>query len=72
MEIPQDLAVGRDFAEALGLADAVLEVAITANRADCLSVLGLAREVAALVGPAPAPSRGQRGSGRRVLESRPG
>ena len=51
MEIPQDLAVGRDFAEALGLADVVLEVAITANRADCLSVLGLAREVAALLDP---------------------
>jgi phenylalanyl-tRNA synthetase beta chain len=49
MEIPQDLAVGRDFAEALGLADVILEVAITANRADCLSVLGLAREVAALM-----------------------
>ena len=49
MEIPQDLALGRDFAEALGLADTVLEVAITANRADCLSVLGLAREVAALL-----------------------
>ena len=49
MEISQDLAVGRDFAEALGLADVVLEVAITANRADCLSVLGLAREVAALL-----------------------
>ena len=49
MEISQDLAVGRDFAEALGLADVVLEVAITANRSDCLSVLGLAREVAALL-----------------------
>ncbi len=49
MEIPQDLPLGRDFAEAMGLADTVLEVAITANRADCLSVLGLAREVAALL-----------------------
>jgi phenylalanyl-tRNA synthetase beta chain len=49
MEIPQDLALGRDFAEALGLADTVLEVAVTANRPDCLSVLGLAREVAALL-----------------------
>jgi phenylalanyl-tRNA synthetase beta chain len=49
MEIPQDLALGRDFAEAMGLADTVLEVAITANRADCLSVLGLAREIAALL-----------------------
>jgi phenylalanyl-tRNA synthetase beta chain len=49
MEIPQDLPLGGDFAAALGLADTVLEVAITANRADCLSVLGLAREVAALL-----------------------
>jgi phenylalanyl-tRNA synthetase beta chain len=49
MEIPQDLTPGQDFAEALGLADTVLEMAITANRADCLSVLGLAREVAALL-----------------------
>ncbi|PIU53964.1 MAG: phenylalanine--tRNA ligase subunit beta, partial [Deltaproteobacteria bacterium CG07_land_8_20_14_0_80_60_11] len=49
MEIPQDLPVGRDLAAALGLADAVLEIAVTANRPDCLSVLGLAREVAALL-----------------------
>jgi phenylalanyl-tRNA synthetase beta chain len=49
MEIPQDLPLGRDFAAAMGMADTVLEVAITANRADCLSVLGLAREVAALL-----------------------
>ena len=49
MEIPQDLALGRDLAEAMGLADVVLEVAVTANRSDCLSVLGLAREVAALL-----------------------
>ncbi len=49
MEIPQDLPLGADFAAALGLADTVLEVAVTANRSDCLSVLGLAREVAALL-----------------------
>ena len=49
MEIPQDLPLGRDFAAAMGLADTVLEVAVTANRPDCLSVLGLAREVAALL-----------------------
>jgi phenylalanyl-tRNA synthetase beta chain len=49
MEIPQDLPLGRDFAESLDLADVVLEVAVTANRPDCLSVLGLAREVAALL-----------------------
>jgi len=49
MEIPQDLPEGRDLAEALNLADVVLEVAVTPNRPDCLSVLGLAREVAALL-----------------------
>ncbi len=49
MEIPQTLPLGQDLAAALGLADVVLEVAITANRSDCLSVLGLAREVAALL-----------------------
>ena len=41
--------MGTDLAEALGLHDVVLEVAITPNRPDCLSVLGLAREVAALL-----------------------
>jgi phenylalanyl-tRNA synthetase beta chain len=49
MEIPQDLPVGRDLVAALGLADMVLTIAVTANRPDCLSVLGLAREVAALL-----------------------
>jgi phenylalanyl-tRNA synthetase beta chain len=49
MDIPQDLPLGQDFAAALSLADTVLEVAVTPNRPDCLSVLGLAREVAALL-----------------------
>jgi phenylalanyl-tRNA synthetase beta chain len=49
MEIPQDLTPGRDLVQALDLEDEVLEVAITPNRPDCLSILGLAREVAALV-----------------------
>ena len=49
MEIPQDLPLGQDFAAALNLADVILEVAVTPNRQDCLSVLGLAREVAALL-----------------------
>ena len=49
MELSPEIAVGTDLAEALGLQDVVLEVAITPNRPDCLSVLGLAREVAALL-----------------------
>ncbi len=49
MEIPQNLPVGEDLARALNLEDTILTVAVTANRADCLSILGLAREVAALL-----------------------
>ncbi len=49
MEIPQNLPLGQDLAAALNLKDTVLTVAVTANRADCLSILGLAREVAALL-----------------------
>jgi phenylalanyl-tRNA synthetase beta chain len=40
--------VGADLVGYLGLDDVVLEVEVTPNRPDCLSVLGVAREVAAL------------------------
>jgi phenylalanyl-tRNA synthetase beta chain len=48
MAIPQDLTLGQDLGEALQFADVVLEVGVTPNRPDCLSILGLAREVAAI------------------------
>jgi phenylalanyl-tRNA synthetase beta chain len=41
---------GLDLAQALRLHDHILEVAVTANRGDCLSHWGMAREVAALTG----------------------
>ena len=41
---------GTDLIAALGLDDHVLEVEITPNRPDCLSVVGIARELAALTG----------------------
>src|SRR5437870_6548666 len=41
---------GADLVAALGLDDHVLEVEVTPNRPDCLSVLGIAREIAALTG----------------------
>jgi phenylalanyl-tRNA synthetase beta chain len=44
------LAPGTPICDALGLDQIVLDVSITPNRADCLSVLGLAREVAAAFG----------------------
>jgi phenylalanyl-tRNA synthetase beta chain len=45
-----DAPLGRDLIAYLGLDDHVLEVEITPNRPDCLSVLGVARELAALTG----------------------
>ncbi len=45
-----DAPLGGDVAKYLHLDDVVLDVEITPNRGDCLSVLGLAREVAALFG----------------------
>lgn len=43
----QNYSLGQDIREAIGLNDVVVEFEITPNRADCLSVIGLAREVAA-------------------------
>ena len=45
-----DAPVGGDLVKHLGLDDHVLEIEITPNRPDCLSVLGIARELAALTG----------------------
>ena len=48
MELPADAPVGTDFRVYLELDDASIEVDLTPNRGDCLSVAGLAREVGAL------------------------
>ncbi|RAU45428.1 MULTISPECIES: phenylalanine--tRNA ligase subunit beta [unclassified Pseudomonas] len=48
MELPIDAPVGKDFRAYLELDDASIEVDLTPNRGDCLSVAGLAREVGAL------------------------
>ena len=45
-----DAPLGSEVAAYLHLDDTVLDVEITPNRGDCLSILGLAREVAALFG----------------------
>lgn len=44
-----DFSVGADVCELLNIRDTVFEIGVTANRADCQSVLGLAREVAAML-----------------------
>ncbi len=50
LELPGDAQPGADARKLLGLDDHVLKLKLTPNRADCLSVLGVAREVAALTG----------------------
>ena len=50
MILPAGLPLGKDLAEALDLGDAVLDISVTPNRSDCLSIIGVAREVAAITG----------------------
>lgn len=68
IELPADASVGADLREYLALDDTVLELAVTPNRGDAMSMRGVAREVAALASkslvspdttPVPA-SRGER------------
>src|SRR5690606_4557789 len=47
IELPEDAPVGAPFAQVLGLDDPVLDVKVTPNRADCLGVRGIARDLAA-------------------------
>ena len=47
---PEDLQIGQDVRPLLGLDDVILDLTATANRADALSMVGVAREVAALTG----------------------
>ncbi len=50
LEQSANIVIGQPIADALNLADVVLEINVTPNRPDCLSHLGIAREVAALTG----------------------
>ena len=48
MELPEDLTPGGDVCEALALEDVIVDLDLTPNRGDCLSLKGLAREVGVL------------------------
>ncbi len=50
LELPQDSQPGVDLRSVLQLDDRILRLKLTPNRADCLSILGVAREVSALTG----------------------
>jgi len=47
IDIDKNTEIGTNVAEALGMADPVIEIAITPNRGDCLGVYGIARDLAA-------------------------
>ncbi|HSW68937.1 MAG TPA: phenylalanine--tRNA ligase subunit beta [Gammaproteobacteria bacterium] len=46
--LPPDAPIGRDVWDYLDLTDHILDVSITPNRGDCLSILGLAQDVSAI------------------------
>ena len=52
MELAADIPLGTSFSAALGLDDVVFELEITPNRPDCLSMIGVAREIRAETGNA--------------------
>jgi phenylalanyl-tRNA synthetase beta chain len=47
IELPQDAPLGTSYAGLLGLDDPVIDIKVTPNRADCLGVRGIARDLAA-------------------------
>ena len=47
IELPEDSKVGEGYAKVAGLDDPIIDIAITPDRADCLGVRGIARDLAA-------------------------
>ncbi|AMH19246.1 MAG: phenylalanine--tRNA ligase subunit beta [Hafnia sp.] len=48
IELPADAPIGTDIREYLQLNDHTIEISVTPNRADCLGIIGVARDVAVL------------------------
>ena len=48
--LPEEFVLGTPLFDALGTRDVIFEIGLTPNRADCLSVVGVAREIAAKLG----------------------
>ena len=68
LQLDDGLEIGSNFIEAFRLSDDVLDVEVTANRVDAMSVLGLARELAAALGATVREPELQRTSGERAQE----
>jgi phenylalanyl-tRNA synthetase beta chain len=70
MILPADAPIGTPFAEYQGLSDTVIELEITPNRPDCMSMVGVAREVGAVLGhTASVPASSPAESGEPIAES---
>ncbi len=52
LELPIDAPIGKDIREYLDLDDQIFVIKLTPNKADCLSLMGMAREVSAITGAA--------------------
>lgn len=50
IELPADAPIGKDLREYLELDDHIMVLKLTPNRSDCLSIVGIARDVAAITG----------------------
>ena len=71
LALPGDADIGANVRDVLALDDTLITLKLTPNRADCLSLLGIAREVAAVTGaalvpPPDVPAPVTRGTQRRV------
>ncbi len=74
LELPDEAAPGTPLGALAGVADTVLEAEVTPNRGDWLSILGVAREIAAVTGarlrhPRPRPREAGAAAGREVRVS---
>lgn len=50
LELPEDAKIGASILDVLGIGDEVMELDLTPNRSDCLSMIGVAYEIAAILG----------------------
>ncbi|MBI5206991.1 MAG: phenylalanine--tRNA ligase subunit beta [Candidatus Firestonebacteria bacterium] len=49
MVLPEEINIGKKFIDEMSLKDTILEINVTPNRPDCLSIIGIAREISCLL-----------------------
>jgi phenylalanyl-tRNA synthetase beta chain len=68
MILPPEAPLGMPLADALNMKDHLLEISVTPNRGDCLSIIGVAREVAALLETAFHPPSPKLREGKHLID----